>query len=59
MPSSSHLDNISECDDGYYGTNCLHDCGSCESNVTCNKSTGACPDGCDTWWITDTCHTYM
>ena len=46
---------ISECDDSYYGTNCLSSCGRCIDNVACHKSSGICPEGCQIWWITDTC----
>lgn len=38
---------VTECDDGTYGYDCLHNCsGHCLNNSPCNKHTGHCELGC-------------
>ena len=53
---------FSECEDGYFGTNCDQLCGQCaivkgKNQSSCDIKTGSCIDGCKLWWITDTCRT--
>lgn len=37
-----------ECDDGYFGPNCIEPCNAtCRS---CNKSSGVCDNGCKPGW---------
>lgn len=43
-----------ECDDNYYGPNCINMCNTaCKS---CNKSTGICDSGCHPGWRGVCCH---
>lgn len=37
---------ITECDNGFYGTNCTMECGYCKNKTSCNKVSGNCMEGC-------------
>ena len=45
----------SECPDGSFGENCLTRC-YCADKEPCNKTTGVCPDSCETGYIGEFCH---
>lgn len=47
---------ITECDDGTYGYDCLHNCsGQCLNDFPCNKQNGYCEKGCKPGYTTDNC----
>lgn len=43
---------ITECREGWYGTNCTQQCvGHCRDGPSCNPETGQCDGGCAAGWI--------
>lgn len=36
-----------ECENGFYGKECLQTCGKCMFGDICDKVTGICMSGCD------------
>ena len=48
---------FSECEDGYFGVNCVDRCNS--TCKTCNKTKGTCDNGCQPGWIGANCDTRM
>ena len=50
------------CSTGYYGIDCDQTCGRCATDPDlynpCDKS-GLCLKGCQMWWVTDMCNTYI
>lgn len=48
-----------KCAVGYYGQNCKEKCGQCKDSPTCDKDTGACPNGCQQWWTGSICDKYI
>ncbi|KAI0224033.1 hypothetical protein LSAT2_024929 [Lamellibrachia satsuma] len=49
----------SYCDDGSYGINCNESCGHCKLQSNCFIGNGSCPNGCEPWYISDVCKTYI
>ena len=49
----------SDCNLGTYWKNCEHDCGHCKDNEQCDIENGRCSRGCETWYMSDTCKTYI
>ena len=48
--------SVTECDDSFYGINCLEKCGQCrDTSPVCNKATGSCSDGCKPGYKPLTC----
>ena len=46
---------IVECNNGYYGAGCRHDC-HCNRGEACDKIQGLCPDNtCAPGWMGDVC----
>ncbi|XP_021348520.1 uncharacterized protein LOC110447269, partial [Mizuhopecten yessoensis] len=43
------------CVAGFYGSQCLKSCGSCQG-VSCDKDTGDCTTGCTDGWTGNECH---
>ena len=48
-----------DCGRGSYGVNCREDCGHCKAGSNCLATDGTCPNGCDRWYIPDTCNVYI
>ena len=42
--------NIPECQDKFYGRNCSQQCGHCLNHEPCNKDTGHCNKGCQSYF---------
>ena len=40
-----------ECASGYYGDDCLEQCGNCFAGEDCDKVSGMCPSGCADGWM--------
>ena len=38
-----------ECQDGFYGITCNVTCGNCNDGQPCDKDTGECMNGCDSY----------
>ncbi len=57
----------SDCASGLYGKNCASQCGKCAGtpqgtisiNSNCDPISGACPGGCEDWYIPDRCDFYL
>ena len=47
------------CDHGTYGKNCEEDCGHCKEGKPCDIKGGHCTTGCETWYTSDICKTYI
>jgi hypothetical protein len=43
------------CIDGFYGANCLAECGKCGRGHSCNRVDGTCPEGCLPGYIPPSC----
>lgn len=53
---SCFTDTISVCRNGTYGIDCAYNCsGNCESNNTCDKTTGTCSE-CAPGWKNQYCN---
>lgn len=50
---------MTPCEDHYYGDGCMHMCGWCKNNGTCNKASGNCLYGCSDGYIGSDCRTAM
>ena len=37
---------LTECSSGEWGENCLHTCGKCKDEESCNRFYGTCGNGC-------------
>lgn len=49
---------VTECGEGWYGTNCSQQClGHCRDGTTCNHVTGQCDRGCDAGLTGTFCNT--
>ena len=48
-----------DCTDKNYGVNCKETCGHCKVQSTCAITDGRCPNGCETWYISGICKTYL
>ena len=46
---------ISDCPSGFYGINCLNQCGAGCPDGDCDKVTGQCNRDCTEWWAGDKC----
>lgn len=44
-----------ECNQGTYGKDCQHRCGSCINQTHCYYVNGTCLEGCDTGYLGDKC----
>ena len=57
--TTDHCDYVSvlACDDGWYGVECISQCGKCRTNTTlpgpCIKEDGSCPLGCAPGYYND------
>ncbi|KAI0240259.1 hypothetical protein LSAT2_009049 [Lamellibrachia satsuma] len=58
-PGKQQPDCVNDCDDGSYGINCNDSCGHCKDQSKCSVTMGSCPNGCETWYISDVCNTYI
>ena len=46
---------VIECDNGWFGYNCLSQCHCKGQMESCNKTTGYCESGCDIGWSGQNC----
>ncbi|KAI0222457.1 hypothetical protein LSAT2_026310 [Lamellibrachia satsuma] len=58
-PGKQQPDCVRDCDDGNYGINCNESCGHCKKQSKCSITNGNCPSGCEPWYISDACKTYI
>ncbi|KAI0209847.1 Receptor-type tyrosine-protein phosphatase mu [Lamellibrachia satsuma] len=48
-----------DCEKGYYGINCKETCGRCRAKSDCSITDGNCASGCQIWYSTNVCKTYI
>ncbi|KAK2181248.1 hypothetical protein NP493_405g04038 [Ridgeia piscesae] len=58
-PGKKQPDCVEDCEHGYYGVNCKEICGYCKDQSKCAITNGYCPNGCETWYTSDICTTYI
>ncbi|KAI0239537.1 hypothetical protein LSAT2_009729 [Lamellibrachia satsuma] len=58
-PGKQQPDCVHYCDDGNYGVNCNESCGHCKKHSKCSITNGSCSKGCENWYISDVCKTYI
>ncbi|XP_069126911.1 proto-oncogene tyrosine-protein kinase receptor Ret-like isoform X1 [Argopecten irradians] len=46
-----------QCERFYYGINCVHSCGHCRDDATCDPVSGECMNGCVPGWTGQFCNT--
>lgn len=55
--TSSYTFFVSECDDGTYGFDCVHNCsGHCLNDSPCEKHNGQCKNGCNSGYTNLLCN---
>ncbi|KAI0234091.1 hypothetical protein LSAT2_015703 [Lamellibrachia satsuma] len=58
-PGKQQPDCVKACDRGTYGKNCEEDCGHCKDIQQCDVTNGHCTTGCETWYTSDVCKSYV
>ncbi|KAK2155746.1 hypothetical protein NP493_2045g00001 [Ridgeia piscesae] len=58
-PGKQQPDCAKDCEPGTYGKNCEEDCGHCKEMKPCDINDGHCTTGCETWYMSDICKTYI
>lgn len=54
IPILVRQNSIPACDDGFYGVNCVEQCGHC-SDIRCDAVTGLCSGSCSPGWLGEDC----
>ena len=50
---------FADCTDKTNGVNCNETCGHCKDQSTCAVTDGRCPNGCEKWYTSDVCKSYI
>ncbi|KAI0213978.1 hypothetical protein LSAT2_000930 [Lamellibrachia satsuma] len=58
-PGKQQPDCVKDCDTGTYGKNCEEDCGHCKEKKFCDDKNGNCTSGCEAWYTSVVCKTYI
>ncbi|KAK2181763.1 hypothetical protein NP493_383g04047 [Ridgeia piscesae] len=58
-PGKQQPDCTKDCESGTYGKNCEEDCGHCKDGKPCDITDGHCTTGCEKWYKSDICKTYI